>query len=431
MFQAAGHRRDLQGARRHVERDFLGLGVEVQGNIQLPGQQVAAAGLGTQAMRDEITQDAGGAFFVIGGMVERLEQLGVGQAQAFGVDHDADVDREGLALFVEVQVYRDHLTDFHAEELHRGIHFQAAHRLLETQYQVLRLAVGRGEGRCLVVEQFEVPGFGGRLVVGVVFRRAKGDTTDQHGRYRLGLDPKAVGTDLQINTADVPETCVLGNKGIIGRIDEHFDIDALAIRGQCVSYHLAHRDLAVVDRRADVQRAEVGGAQHEVLARLFKGDCWRYFLADELLGAFFGLADVGADEVPGQQRVDTGNTAGTNAWSYHPEHRILAGEGLSLLLQLHCGIDAFLVLAECDIADMADDHVAILDLGLVRHQPLAGLEVDGDDGPGLHAVVHHQGDPHQHGDDGYDPYQRDTPALGSDAGLARGRAPLSGFLLHP
>ncbi|MNY68382.1 hypothetical protein D3C86_2061350 [compost metagenome] len=80
---------------------------------------------------------------------------------------------------------------------------------------------------------------------------------------------------------------------------------------------------------------------------------------------------------------------------------------------------------------MANDHVAVFHLGLVRHQPLAGLEVDCNDRPGLHAVMHHQGDTHQYSDNGNDPHQRNTPALGSDSGLAWGRAPLSGFLLHP
>ncbi|MNY36927.1 hypothetical protein D3C86_1714550 [compost metagenome] len=33
LFQAAGHRRDLQGACGHIERDFVRLGVEIQGHI--------------------------------------------------------------------------------------------------------------------------------------------------------------------------------------------------------------------------------------------------------------------------------------------------------------------------------------------------------------------------------------------------------------
>ncbi|MNJ00812.1 hypothetical protein D3C73_1602430 [compost metagenome] len=80
---------------------------------------------------------------------------------------------------------------------------------------------------------------------------------------------------------------------------------------------------------------------------------------------------------------------------------------------------------------MADHHVAVFDLGLVCRQALAGLEVEGDHRPLLHQVVHHQGQPDQHRNDGYDPHQRNTPAAGLDVGFAGLRLPLSGFRFHP
>ena len=133
---------------------FVGLGVEVQGNVQLAGQQVAGAGLGTQAVFDEGADQPYASGFVIGVMIERLEHFDVGLAQALRVDHDADIDRKGAFFLVEIQIDRHHLADFDAEEFHRRIDLEPAQGLIEAHGQVLRLAVWRGEGGLLVVEQF-------------------------------------------------------------------------------------------------------------------------------------------------------------------------------------------------------------------------------------------------------------------------------------
>ncbi|MNG93750.1 hypothetical protein D3C79_527250 [compost metagenome] len=91
----------------------------------MPGQQVAAARLGAQAIFDEGAEQAGGSLFIVRVMFERFEQLGVGPAQALRVNDDADVDRKGALFGVEIQVDRHHFADFHAQELYRRIDFQA------------------------------------------------------------------------------------------------------------------------------------------------------------------------------------------------------------------------------------------------------------------------------------------------------------------
>ncbi|MNY54608.1 hypothetical protein D3C86_1905020 [compost metagenome] len=102
----------------------------------------------------------------------------MGLSQAFGIDHDADIDRERAGFFVEIQVDRNHFANFQPLELDRRIHLQAAQGLIETQCQELRLAIGRGEGSGLVLEQFIVPVFRGALVSRAVVRGAEGNAAE-------------------------------------------------------------------------------------------------------------------------------------------------------------------------------------------------------------------------------------------------------------
>ena len=55
---------------------------------------------------------------------------------------------------------------------------------------------------------------------------------------------------------------------VVGRVDEDLDLDRLAVARQVVRDDLADLQAAVVDRRADAQRAQVVGLQHELPARL-------------------------------------------------------------------------------------------------------------------------------------------------------------------
>ncbi|MNQ46165.1 hypothetical protein D3C85_599740 [compost metagenome] len=105
----------------------------------------------------------------------------MGLPQTFGIDHDADIDWERAGFFVEIQVDRHHFANFQPLELYRCIHLQAAQGLVETQCQELRLAIGRGEGGRLVLEQLIVPIFCGALVAGAIVRGAEGNATEQHG----------------------------------------------------------------------------------------------------------------------------------------------------------------------------------------------------------------------------------------------------------
>ncbi|MNN20319.1 hypothetical protein D3C81_1335940 [compost metagenome] len=210
-------------------------------------------------------------------------------------------------------------------------------------------------------------------------------------------------------------------------MDEQFNVHALAIRVQRVGHHLAHGDLAVVDRRTDVQRPQVLGEQRKTLARFAVGDGWRILQSDEVFCPAVGLADIGPDVIARQQRIDPRYTARANARPHNPELRIFAGKAFGLLFQFDGGIDAFLVTAELHIGDMTNHDIAVFDLGFIRGQAAPGLERDNDDRALLKNAVNHQRNTHQHRDDRHDPDQRNAETAGLDRRLPGGLWPVSGL----
>ncbi|MNK94209.1 hypothetical protein D3C87_1144020 [compost metagenome] len=232
-------------------------------------------------------------------MIERSEHFRVGLPQTLRVDHDADVEREAAFFCIEIEIDRNDPADFHAEKLHRRIDLEPAQCLIEAQGQVLRLAVWRGEGGLLVVEQFVGVLRSGRFIARAVVGCAEGNAAHQQGGQRFGLDRKTVGADVHVNAAGVPETGVFGDVLIVGRVDEQFDVHAFAVRVQFIRHDLPNRNFAVVDWGTDIQRSEVLCMQGEALARFAISDRWRVFQALEILRAAIGLADVGADVIAG------------------------------------------------------------------------------------------------------------------------------------
>ncbi|MNF84346.1 hypothetical protein D3C84_667020 [compost metagenome] len=215
-------------------------------------------------------------------------------------------------------------------------------------------------------------------------------------------------------------------------MDEQLDVHAFTVWIEGVRHHLADRNLAEVNRRADIQRPQILGDQGETLARFAIGDRRRVLQALEVLRPAIGLADVGADVIAGQQRIDTRDAAGPDTWPHHPELRIFAGKAFRLLGQFDGGVDAFLVVAQLHVRDMADHHVAVLDLGLVGGQPATGLEVHHDGGAFLQNAVDHQRNPHQHRDNRHDPDQRKAEtATCLDRRLPGSLWLVSGLRLHP
>jgi hypothetical protein len=109
-----------------VERDFLRFREEVQSHVQLAGQQVATARLGTQAVIDEGAQQADAGGFVVGVVLEFGEHLFVGLTETLRVNDNADVKREGAFFRIEIQVDAHDPADFHTEKLDGCIDLESA-----------------------------------------------------------------------------------------------------------------------------------------------------------------------------------------------------------------------------------------------------------------------------------------------------------------
>ncbi|MNS80293.1 hypothetical protein D3C72_1139680 [compost metagenome] len=112
----------------------------------------------------------------------------------------------------------------------------------------MRLAIRWGEGALLVGEQFEIFVVCGGHIVGTVIRSTERNPAHQHGRQRFGLHGKAVGTDIDVDAAGIPETGVFSDERVVRRVNEHLDIHPFAFGVEGVGDDLADRNLAVINR---------------------------------------------------------------------------------------------------------------------------------------------------------------------------------------
>ncbi|MNG97586.1 hypothetical protein D3C79_567040 [compost metagenome] len=182
LLQAAGQGGDGDRVCGLVEGHLGGIGVEVQGNEHLPGDQVAAARLGPQPVLDEGADQPARTVHVAFGVLEHGQHLAVHRPQPLRVDHRIDHHREGLPGGIVVELDRSDPAKLHTLELHRRSHRQAAHGLVEAQLQVLRLATGRCQGGVAVGKQLEARLVGSGLGLRGEVGRAKGQPAHQDRR---------------------------------------------------------------------------------------------------------------------------------------------------------------------------------------------------------------------------------------------------------
>ena len=111
-------------------------------------------------------------------------------------------------------------------------------------------------------------------------RRIEGDAAGQQRRQRLRAHVDAIGADRDVDAARVPEARLGGDVFVVGRVDEHRDVDRPAIGDQVGGRDLADLQAAVVDRIADAQRTQFARLQDEAPAGLVL-DRRRFVEADE------------------------------------------------------------------------------------------------------------------------------------------------------
>ena len=243
--------------------------------------------------------------------------------------------------------------------------------------------------------------------------QVKGDAAAEDGDQGLGVDLQPLGIERNLDAAGIPEAGVLGHAGVVRGLDKDLDVHRAAVRTKAVAHHLAHLDLAVIDRHTDVERTERLGGEPEMAARLADRDHRRHLQAGELFRRLTATAHVHADVGAGQDRAQAGDRAAAETRPDHPEAGLVGQVGLGLLDEL--GRDLHPVIDQADGLHLADLDIAVLDVGLAGLEPLGAGKGDGDGRPLLADRLHPQPGPDQKGDDGHDPDQR-RPPPGADRG---------------
>ena len=394
-----GHRR-----RRGRPVDARGRRVldEVERHVQLAREQAAALQLRAEAALDHRVDALA--------LVVQRHVLGarlVDRGQAARID--AHVDRDlglgvGLAGCAVDGDARD-LADGQAAVFDRRAHRQAAHRAGEQQAVVEALRVGQLQrvGHLRVERELRALGGLGRrrraAVVGIG-QVLEGDAAGQHADHRLRLHVQALRAEVDVDPARVPEAAVRADEAVVGRGDEDGELDVAAVRLHRVGEHLAHRHAAQVDRRADVQRAEVVGDQRELAAWHVGGDRRLHVQALELALLGGVAAGVHADVGARQQRAQAADAGGADARAHDPEAGVGDQQGLDAGVAAHLRGDLHLavVLGQLDAPHDADVDVLVLDVRLVGLDALGVVEVDRDRRAavedGARAQVH--ADDHRH-----------------------------------
>src|SRR6185369_15622893 len=232
---------------------------------------------------------------------------------------------------------------------------------------------------------------------------------DRHQRLRVKL--QTVGVHGKVNPPGIPEASVRPDILVIRRSDEDREGHPRAVLVKIIGDHLCHLDTTEVDRRTDIERAEIRTVQLEAAPRYIHGDGRRHFQAGERPLRLLGSADVDPDVGAAHQRPETGDATPGYPGPYHPELGVLDQVGRNLLLQFDGRNHVGDVLGDGDIFDQADLDILVLDLGLSSLQPVAGLEGDRDGRPLLQVGLDYQGATDDGGHDRYQPDQLQGEAL--------------------
>ena len=197
---------------------------------------------------------------------------------------------------------------------------------------------------------------------------------------------------------------------LVRRLDEdpHRQLVALGVEG--VADDPADAGAAIEHRRADVERAEVEGAQHEDLAGLAAQHEGRRLEALELGPRLGRDAGVGADVGAGEERAEAGDAADADARPDHPERGVLDREVGRRALEPDADDDALAIVAQRHRLNLADHHLLVADVGLAGLDAVGGSELDVDPRTDEKDAAHQQRGADRDRHRRQQPDQRDVPA---------------------
>jgi hypothetical protein len=315
-----------------------------------------------------------------------------------------------MALRVVLEGDAANAADVDAEQVDSRSRRQSAHRLVEDHPHRHRDAVWRRKRRATIGKKREHGVLGRLRRACQVRRRIEGETAGEHRGEGLRVDAQSAGVQRQVDAARVPETAVQGDELLVRRLDEDLQRQLVALGVERVADDPADRRAAMKHRRADVERAEVLGAQDEDRAGLAAQHERRRFEADEDAARLVRDAGIGADVGAREQRAQAAHAAGADARPHDPERGVLDREARRRAIELDDDADALAVVAQGDRKHLADHDLLVADLGLAGFDPVGRLELD------LDAGADQEDRPHQHRggdrdrDERHQPDERDVPA---------------------
>ena len=258
MLQVAHDRRQfgLGPAGTHESDRRLGLHVEV--DEQLPGQQAACLQARAQAALDQ------GLEGVARGLLHALTAV----EDPLGLEFDDHRDAEGAGTLLVFEAHADDRSHLDSLELHRRTDREAAHRILEEHHKADFLGKALLQDGLLVVMQREHESGdvirAGFLPVGGV----EGDPAEKQRLEGFGLDPHAVRADRQVEAACAPETRIAADHAVEWRFHEGVDQHAPVVVGHFVAEDFTRNNALEMDERPAVDRPEFPRHQGDLLARL-------------------------------------------------------------------------------------------------------------------------------------------------------------------
>ena len=371
--EASRHHRQLQRILRPVDLHLRRVREVLERDVELAGEEAAGAKLRPQPLvLDDAAQDAHPLFRrhfrhrLAGASPLPGRQ---GGDEAFREERDDHARTEDRRLRVVREAHVGDLADLQAEERHRRARRQATNRLVEIEHVAALDRIRLLHRDAAVAIQRELA-----IWPGPAWRR-RSRTRARRRPPRPRAAPRSIRCERCMPSApSVMLTPLTFQKRVLGRdvlvvrrVDEDRDVDRLAVGSERVAGHLAHVEAPVVDRRADAERAQRRGLQHELPPRLVRDDR-RLVEREEQRLALARLARLEADVVAGEQRAQSGHAAQRDPRLDDPELRVRDHEARRVLRDLRLDQHLGVVLGELHRRHEADPHV------LVADERLAGLD---------------------------------------------------------
>ena len=384
------------------------VGDEVEIDYQLAGEQTARPQTGAQPPGHQLFQQPAHRF----GIPHRTVIGAWRQGYALGLE--GDEHRHGEILGDRIPCQGDLLDGAHANaaKLHRRAFVESAHVAVEAQHieqaqmaGLLQAGFVRGiEGEHLA-----------RLRRPARLQRRRpfeSDAAGDQGSQGFHVEVHALAPQPEADPRNVPEAAVAFHQAVVRCVDEHLDLHLILLRQQPVTGDLAHPHLAVVDRRAQAQGTQGGGAQGEKRAPGVGKNVRRLVEPAKITLRLAPLPRIHGHIDAAHQSVDAAGPGQPDARPHDPEAGLVGEQGIEPLFHLDLEDHLREIVGETHIFHPAHHHVAIFHLGLARLHAVAGGKPQSDPGAMVDPGAPHHGERDGQGHQRHQPDERKAAAFG-------------------